>query len=86
MALHRKAERREDRTPPDCGRGSKPSATHPHWRESKPCLRGLDGVAEGGLRGEGLMAGIIALINDARNSMERLDEVPPGPEPPAPPG
>jgi hypothetical protein len=29
----------------------------------------LDDFAEGGLKGEGLMAGIIALINDTRESL-----------------
>jgi hypothetical protein len=32
----------------------------------------LDDFAEGGLRGEGLMAGIIALINDTRGSLARM--------------
>jgi len=28
--------------------------------------------AEGGLRGEGLMSGIVSLVNDTRNSLDRL--------------
>jgi hypothetical protein len=29
-------------------------------------------LAEGGLRGEGLMSGIVSLVNDTRNSLERI--------------
>jgi TRAP-type uncharacterized transport system substrate-binding protein len=34
----------------------------------------LDDFAEGGLKGEGLMAGIIALINDTRESLARMED------------
>src|SRR5262249_12698097 len=29
--------------------------------------------AEGGLRGEGLMSGVVSLVNDTRNSLERIE-------------
>jgi hypothetical protein len=38
----------------------------------------LKDFAEGGLRGEGLMAGIIALINDTRESLARMETAPNG--------
>ena len=45
----------------------------------------LKDCAEGGLRGEGLMAGIIALINDTRESLAGLDTARNGARPsPAP--
>jgi TRAP-type uncharacterized transport system substrate-binding protein len=40
--------------------------------------RVLKDFAEGGLRGEGLMAGIIALINDTRESLARIGAAPNG--------
>src|SRR5262249_41912528 len=44
----------------------------------------LTDFAEGGLRGEGLMAGIIALINDTRNSLAGMVAAPDGaPQTPA---
>jgi hypothetical protein len=45
----------------------------------------LDDFAEGGLKGEGLMAGIIALINDTRGSLAGMGPAPNGaPQGPAP--
>jgi TRAP-type uncharacterized transport system substrate-binding protein len=55
--------------------------THLEAQLSQLKSRALEDFAEGGLRGEGLMAGIIALINDTRNSLEHLDAGPPGPGP-----
>jgi hypothetical protein len=40
--------------------------------------RALRDFAEGGLRGEGLMAGIVSLVNDTRNSLARLSPAEPG--------
>jgi TRAP-type uncharacterized transport system substrate-binding protein len=40
--------------------------------------RALRDFAEGGLKGEGLMAGIISLVNDTRNSLARLTSASPG--------
>jgi hypothetical protein len=40
--------------------------------------RVLKDFAEGGLKGEGLMAGIIALINDTRGSLARIGAAPNG--------
>jgi hypothetical protein len=34
--------------------------------------RALQEFADGGLKGEGLMSGIVSLVNDTRSSLERL--------------
>jgi hypothetical protein len=39
--------------------------------------RALQDFAEGGLKGEGLMSGIVSLINDTRSSLARLDSTEP---------
>jgi TRAP-type uncharacterized transport system substrate-binding protein len=48
--------------------------------------RALQDFANGGLKGEGLMSGIVSLVNDTRTSLARLDLVPaPAPPQGAPP-
>ena len=46
--------------------------------------RALNDFAEGGLKGEGLMSGIVALVNDTRCSIDRIgraEEAQPGDRP-----
>jgi hypothetical protein len=54
--------------------------THLEARLSNLKCRVLEDFAEGGLKGEGLLAGIIALINDTRDSLAR--SLPQGESPP----
>lgn len=54
---------------PDAPTTSDTLRAHLEMRLSALKCRVLEDFAEGGLKGEGLMAGIIALINDTRNSL-----------------